>query len=626
MKNKIFSLGLLALGVLIFYPKANASPWPVDKWPKLRMGDVGTYEQLCEYDQGCEALKDRRGNFKLPHPLILKIFWLQKDNLSSVAEKYGIHPLIPMAAIATEHSLNVGIEDQIQDTFRAAGLTRNGRILGMKAVSYGYGQLYADAAMNAEQIVARIEERDPQDNEYIENRISSLEGAYEYVAALMLHYTEVYARAGIDIGDNPGILSTLYNIGDVDEKVQRTLDQGREPKVNYFGWFVLHNWEAFESVYNSENFNLEYVADMEQSLQESGNDSRWGDMFGLLVRDQVPTFVTTEEISLRDNYPECVLSRRHFVSKEGIENREDAYLESLGNTHLHPYKEQGAFDIYSMGFDCLGRTWGLLEFVESGRMGWFNFEDAGSSVIEMTNRPRQCEQTKILPRCVEEITELLDSPDDFLEYDENKHIAYIRLGHNSLLETKQINWQYGKNFFCDDSDSLRQIKEKLRAQDARTEEENAAHEKALISAWVSYYNDRAKHELTEILDNIIEDSDAGGTLGSEREKILMGSHVLTEEQKRELTPLVKRAVKRLEGEIDSQPPEYPTLLKVSDGYSEALDREDDYNLLRDHLTFPSTNHRYMDPSYYYFSRYWRHNLNGFEFLYVYLSWAYQYLY
>ncbi|MCY4523452.1 MAG: hypothetical protein OXB84_01805, partial [Halobacteriovoraceae bacterium] len=298
MKMKIFLSGLLALIFLNFLPKTNASPLPpLDEWPKLRMEDIGTLQQLCEYDKQCEALKDHRGNIKFPHPLLLKIFWLQKDDLASIAKKYGIHPLIPMAAIATEHSLNLAIENQTRDNLVAAGFATNKNILGLKAVPENR-PLYDEMIMNAEQIVAPSENRRrPGDSEYIGHRTFSIEGIYQYVAALMLYYTETYAKAGVDIANKPGILTSLYSIGRVADDTQ--------PRVNYFGRLVLRNWEVFEAIYNEEEFDLDRILDLRQSLEKSDNNRPLRNLFGMFGKDRTSTFTTTKEVLLRDNFLYC---------------------------------------------------------------------------------------------------------------------------------------------------------------------------------------------------------------------------------------------------------------------------------------------------------------------------------
>ena len=653
MKIQMFHiLGLLALIALTpLSSKANPTPWTESEWPEIQFEDKGTYEELCKYDRWCSKLKDREGNFKFPHHLILKMFWLQKERLSLIAKKYGIHPLIPMAAIVVEHSLNVGIEDQIQDTLMSLGIDRNGSILGLRAVSYGYGQLYYEAAMNAEKIVARVENRPPQNNEYVKRRITSIEGAYEYATALMLHYTEVYASAGIDISHRPGILTTLYNLGDVDNRVLKTVDEGRRPKVNYFGWFVSHNWEAFEAVYD-DDFSLEYVADLEQSLQESRNDGLLGNFVGsFLIRDQVPTLATTIEVPLRDNPPWCNLSEDedYFTSNTMFEEKEYNYLRTVENSQLHPYKEQGYFDIYSKGFDCLGRIWGLLEFIGSGRMGWLNLETE-RSVIEMTNRRRQCEQTKVLPRCIDEIKGLLDSPDDFLGYDENKHVFYVRLGHNSLPEISEINWpitnetNWGRRRRqnCDNPSFLQKLqldyevyKDRLReAQDRLNEIDlgelefvlESAENRDLVLAWITLYNNinNQSNDTDVIQDRTswVEDRISRRIENINSKQIFNGeapyAHVLTEADKRRITPIVNQVIERFATEIGVQKPTLePRTIRI-DSRSNYVSNYDYYG-----FRFYANARDY--PNHY--SNYWGYSkLNDLKSFYRYLFWAYEYLY
>ena len=442
--------------------RANSESWPMNEWPELKIEDNISYNELCLYDNLCKKLKIKNSEgIKVPHPLLLKLFWLQRESLTSIAKKYGIHPLIPMAAIISEHSFNVGIEDVVQDNLKNIGFDINGRLLGLKSVSYGYGQLKDKAALNAEKIVARIENRNPKNLKYITERTSFIKGAYEYVAALMLYYTELYAKVQIDISHNPAILTTLYNIGKAEKRLTRTLSENRTPKSNYLGWFVLHNWSLFETIYNSNSFNLEYIADSQQSLQESENDGPVGNVIGFLSNDKVPTLATKIEVPLKDNPPRCYISRQNLTSNQ-IERKEIEYLNSIKGSHSHPYKGLGSFDIYSKRFDCLGKIWGLVRFSESGNMGWLNLE-SNEQTIEMIYRSRECEAPRVEPQCISEIKDLLDSPDDFLSYDEKKHISYIRLGHNSLFETKDISlnnyYSSGWRDYCRYPDRLQKLQE-----------------------------------------------------------------------------------------------------------------------------------------------------------------------
>ena len=628
MKVQIFILGLL-----LFLPYRVVASWPVSEWPEVKFEEKITYNELCDYDGLCKKLKDRKDKFKFPHSIILKIFWLQKEELASIAKKYGIHPIIPMAAIATEHSLNVGIEDKWQDNLKSLGLDKNGRPLGLKAVSYGYGQLYKEAAMNAEKIVARIEERSQKDYKYVQMRIKSIQGAYEYVSALMLYYTEVYAQEGIDISHRPDILSTLYNIGKVDERIRMTMSEGRRPQPNYFGWFVEYNWKSFESIYTNNNFNLAYVSDLEQSLQESGNDGFVGIIIGSLQRNQVPTFTIMEEIPLRDSRPWCdVVDRDHFVSESDMDEREQIYLESLQNSQSHPFKEKGHFDIYAKGFDCLGRIWGLLHFADSGRMGWVNLESAGE-FIEVTTKKRQCEESEVDPQCIDEIKELLDSTDDFLNYDEEQNIAYIRLGNNSFLEGNEINWQFRTNKdqnICNDASYreslIKQYKfyiEKLKNMNTENIDKDDIYDSdELILEWILYFNERDirmektyKSRNLELIEKMINDLKKKSLTNEDNSYIRR----LTDADKKRLTPIIYQVIRKFEMEIGIL---NQTLLpeKIIMNIMDSSDKKD--VSIYDSLFLDSFSTNTEDQFIKFISR--DTNFKDFKFLYRFLDWGYNY--
>ena len=533
--------------------RANSESWPMDKWPELKIEDNISYNELCLYDHRCKKLKTKNSEeIKVPHPLLLKLFWLQRESLASIAKKYGIHPLIPMAAIISEHSFNVGIEDVIQDNFKNIGFDINGRLLGLKSVSYGYGQLKSKAALNAEKIVARIEMRNPKNLKYIIERTSSIQGAYEYVAALMLYYTELYAKAQIDISHNPAILTTLYNIGKAEERLTRTLSENRTPERNYLGWFVLHNWNLFETIYNSDSFNLEYIADSQQSLQESENDGPVGNVIGFLSNDKVPTLATKVEVLLKDNPPQCYISRESLTSNQ-IEKTEMEYLNSIKNSQTHPYMGLGSFDIYLKRFDCLGKIWGLVRFSESGKMGWLNLESNGQNV-EMIYRSRECEAPRVEPQCINEIKGLLDSPDDFLSYDEKKYISYIRLGHNSLLETKDIS--LSNNYFndwiqyCRHPDKLQKLQESYNTLVGYKKINPPNNPHSLTLRWVLHYN------------SISSSSNSSyGNYGNGNSNL----YFLTEADKQRITPVVNQAIERLERDVGIEEISSPLIYRYIKG-------------------------------------------------------------
>jgi len=66
----------------------------------------------------------------------------------------------------------------------------------------------------------------------------------DYMAALIRLSIDVYRdTAGVDISKNPGIVATLYNVGDVKERARqlaaaRKRNRSAMPEENYYGWLV----------------------------------------------------------------------------------------------------------------------------------------------------------------------------------------------------------------------------------------------------------------------------------------------------------------------------------------------------------------------------------------------------
>lgn len=61
-----------------------------------------------------------------------------------------------------------------------------------------------------------------------------------YVAAITRQAIDTYKIiGGIDISQNPGLTTTLYNLGDFNRRAYLFKESGKEyPSVNYMGWFV----------------------------------------------------------------------------------------------------------------------------------------------------------------------------------------------------------------------------------------------------------------------------------------------------------------------------------------------------------------------------------------------------
>lgn len=70
-----------------------------------------------------------------------------------------------------------------------------------------------------------------------------------YIAAVIRVSIDSYRSiGGFDISNNPGVTSTLYNLGDVRNRARRAKARGGLPKENYYGWLVNEKRSELEAI------------------------------------------------------------------------------------------------------------------------------------------------------------------------------------------------------------------------------------------------------------------------------------------------------------------------------------------------------------------------------------------
>ncbi len=108
--------------------------------------------------------------------------------------------------------------------------------------TFGLGQLNPLTALKVNDIVRAKVRREPKldaaDAGTIYETIMEPDSTLVYMAAVLRHAIDAYARAGFDISNNPGITATLYNLGNVTARADAAQRKGELPKENYYGWLV----------------------------------------------------------------------------------------------------------------------------------------------------------------------------------------------------------------------------------------------------------------------------------------------------------------------------------------------------------------------------------------------------
>jgi hypothetical protein len=199
------------------------------------------YNDLCSYEPACSRV-DQRLDMD-----VFKALQKMKPLIQAAAKLYDVDERAIVGSIMAEHSMNTSAKDVAELFLVKTGVTPTGKIFG-HTFGYGLGQLHCDRAEEVEAMDARIEGRPKRDQNQVCQAISRPEGAIFYVAGLLRQAQDAYKSAGYDIKNDLGVLTTLYNIGRIEDRLKRTQKEGRIPKPNYFGFFVLmHEKEITEA-------------------------------------------------------------------------------------------------------------------------------------------------------------------------------------------------------------------------------------------------------------------------------------------------------------------------------------------------------------------------------------------
>jgi len=116
--------------------------------------------------------------------------------------------------------------------------------------TFGLGQLNPLTALRVTDVVAKTSRKKKlsaaKGNE-VYKTIMDPDSTLIYMAAVIRISIDAYRNiAGMDISDNPGITSTLYNLGNVKVRAQRS--KGKVPRENYYGWLVNDKRAELEAI------------------------------------------------------------------------------------------------------------------------------------------------------------------------------------------------------------------------------------------------------------------------------------------------------------------------------------------------------------------------------------------
>lgn len=412
-----------------------------------------TYDELCKYDKFCDRLKNASGEFETPKKMSMIIFQSFRAMVVEIAKKYEVDPVLLIAVIATEHTLNVNIDDVWQNMLIKSN-TLGGNPLDF---SYGFGQIHDGIALEVEPIVAKVEKREVYaDYQSIRDRLFTMEGALNYAAAILVDARQKYADQGIDISNSPGVMASLYNLGNVERRAQAAKGKESAPQVNFFGWFVLYNWSIFYKAIVEPPKSMAFSNEMLEESKLSG-----------MIGDPVyPLFSTSSSLPLFLRPERCAFGYNYDNKSKTIA------MESIARSET----DIGGFEILSQSYDCNGNEWSLLKMF-NGAVGWVSHLELQKSVT-IDYFSRRCEndnerQSKA-QACAAEIVKLDKRIQIIKQSNDSMEIKLVGYDKNSPLTVVDYDERCADPKYRAD---LKSYNEQMKSEKIKYEAEVAAAEK-----------------------------------------------------------------------------------------------------------------------------------------------------
>jgi hypothetical protein len=199
------------------------------------------YASYCNSDnkgQFCDNLKNSDGSWVQPSESVKKILKELYPEIEKASKTYNIKNESIIAAILSENSLNVSLNDDIQNWLVKNKVFKNAKIPLVGYFSIGFSQVTVSAAAKVEKSSAKAEGRSVRTEEEIAKELLNPVSAINYTAAIIKNNQDIYAKNGFNISDRPDIIASLHSLGEPEKYAARAKADKRQPKPNFMGIFA----------------------------------------------------------------------------------------------------------------------------------------------------------------------------------------------------------------------------------------------------------------------------------------------------------------------------------------------------------------------------------------------------
>lgn len=369
------------------------------------------YDEVCQRDRFCSRLKSNDGTWLKPKSEIIALLKdkeVQKE-IKEAAQKYGVDPTAVAGAIVAENSLNVGVKDSVQTWLASKmGITS----IAGKNFSFGLGQIQLPAAMEAEAHIAKLEGRKPRTTDEIRNEIADPMGSIRIAASIIRKVQDDYKAQGFDISKDPGVLTTLYNLGKSESKAKEAKEAGRLPQVNYFGLFV--------NKYTTEIRSSAQLDKTTPIVSKSSTPTRTQPVS--LANSSTLPKINTADTTIKKiplvqtdivTKPVSLLSSPYLCdTTEYGQNIERETKSTSYGAPIAVLEKNESYSEISRTLDCKSNAWTLVKS-KNDKIGWVENEKLDKVHAKSVARPEDCSNSKSDITCrqnIEKATEKYQVP------------------------------------------------------------------------------------------------------------------------------------------------------------------------------------------------------------------------
>ncbi|MGZ6480318.1 MAG: DUF1402 family protein, partial [Bdellovibrionales bacterium] len=339
----------------------------------LQISYAATIDEVCETDpQFCSRSISYDKKVIKPSDEIIALAKSVAPFVKEVSARYQVPPEAIIGSIMAENTMNVnGLRSGVKNFLMATGLNNAYKAMTGHTPSLGLGSIHVETAREVEAEVAKIEKRPPRTDEQIGMALGNPSESIIYAAAIIKRGEKIYKDKGMDISGNTPLLATLYNLGKVEDRANKAATEKREPRINYFGFFVQENMKIIHET-------AETTAEEEPSTPGK---------FAFAFKERTPMLPYP---------PNCGYEQESFDGNEyGLVKK---YKRTLSlNIPNSTAQAEGQVGVLAQNLDCEMKPWSLIK-TKKGEIGWVSQEQldkAGKSPLEADScKPQDNQECK----------------------------------------------------------------------------------------------------------------------------------------------------------------------------------------------------------------------------------------